>query len=71
MWSHDLYEKSSDFRHVLTTRLIPRDSVLCFYNEFKPFWFKNQAQLRIYGELVCKEFARSFLQVNGNYVLTV
>ena len=41
-----------------------------FYSEFKPFWFKNQAQLRIYGERVCKEFAKSFLQVYGHYVLT-
>ena len=44
-------------RRMLTTRLIPR---VFLYNEFKPLWFKDQAQLRIYGELVCKEFARSF-----------
>ena len=41
-----------------------------FFSEFKPFWFKNQAQLRIYGERICNEFSTSFLQVYGDYVLT-
>ena len=49
--------------HVRTIRLILRDFL--FLNELKPFWFKNQAQLRIYGERVCKDVIRSFLHVYG------